>query len=222
MVKKKGIVSKLVLGLFVLTAISCCFLGSTFARYTSGGTGKATTGVAKWDVSLAEEDSMTKSFGELSPAQKEYDGEARTNSTGKILVAELTNKGEVDATVTFTASDTAEIALIEGGKSFGAGIASVAGDATEEEVQGLFTIELFYNWTNDAGNATAVTEEIPMGVGATMFVYAEVIWTSDDGESASDQGAAADKLDTWVGENVESVAFDISYTAVQASEHPGA
>ena len=37
MVKKKEIVSKLVLGLFVLTALSFCFLGSTFARYTSGG-----------------------------------------------------------------------------------------------------------------------------------------------------------------------------------------
>ena len=50
MVKKKRIVSKLILALVVLTAISCCFLGSTFARYTSGGSGASSVDVAKWDV----------------------------------------------------------------------------------------------------------------------------------------------------------------------------
>ena len=47
--------------LVVLTLLSCCFLGSTFARYTSGGTGTATVQVAKWDVKNTQE-SMDVSF----------------------------------------------------------------------------------------------------------------------------------------------------------------
>ena len=50
MTQKKNIASKLVLVLFVLTLLSCCLLGSTFARYVSGGTGSASVGIAKWDV----------------------------------------------------------------------------------------------------------------------------------------------------------------------------
>ena len=52
MTKKKNIASKLVLVLFVLTLISCCLLGSTFARYVSGGTGSASVGIAKWEIDI--------------------------------------------------------------------------------------------------------------------------------------------------------------------------
>lgn len=52
MTNKKSIVSKLLLGLVLLTLISCCFLGSTFARYTSGGSGSASTGIANWSIDI--------------------------------------------------------------------------------------------------------------------------------------------------------------------------
>ena len=221
MVKKKGIVSKLILGLLVLTAISFCFLGSTFARYTSGGTGTATTNVAKWDVSLAQAGSLTQTFDKLSPAMEAYTDTPRTHSTGKIKVAELSNMGDVDATVTFTTGDV-EIDLLDG-KGFGAGIAT--GNATEAEVKGLFSIKLWYSTETDSADSattelTGATQIKLAAANGKVYVYAEVIWASDDENSADDDGAAADKLDTWVGENVESVAFDISYTAVQASEKP--
>ena len=54
MTKKKNIASKLVLVLFVLTLISCCLLGSTFARYVSSGSGQASVGIAKWDVDFED------------------------------------------------------------------------------------------------------------------------------------------------------------------------
>ena len=51
MTKRKSVVSKILLLVVLLTLVSCCFLGSTFARYTSSGSGTGTLQVAKWDVS---------------------------------------------------------------------------------------------------------------------------------------------------------------------------
>ena len=53
MTKRKNVVSKMLLLVLILTLISCCFLGSTFARYTSSGEGggaRVRCQVAKWDV----------------------------------------------------------------------------------------------------------------------------------------------------------------------------
>ena len=52
MTQRKSIGAKLFIALIALTLISCCFLGSTFARYTSGGKGSASTGVAKWSIDV--------------------------------------------------------------------------------------------------------------------------------------------------------------------------
>ena len=46
MTKKKSIFIKLFVALVALTLISCCFLGSTFARYTSEDSGTASVNVA--------------------------------------------------------------------------------------------------------------------------------------------------------------------------------
>ena len=92
MVKKKGIVSKLILGLFVLTAISFCFLGRTFARYTSGGTGSATADIAKWSVTFAQPESQPVKLGMISPDDTAYNGEThqatpRSHTGDKVLDA---------------------------------------------------------------------------------------------------------------------------------------
>ena len=225
MTKKKSIATKLLIALAALTLISCCFLGSTFARYTSGGSGTATTGVAKWDVSLANEGSLTQTFADLSPAQEPYTNTSRTHSTGKVKVAELSNAGDVAALVTFTFDDTATITYSDGD------FASIAPGEykpdAESDVQGLFSIILYYSTETDsadaANNAIAMASgtKVPLAAGSgKVYVYAEVIWASDDAGSSSDQGEAADKLDTWVGENVESISFEILYTAEQKSEVP--
>lgn len=46
MTQKRKLVSKLFVAVVVLTLVSCCFLASTFARYTSGGSGTGTVEVA--------------------------------------------------------------------------------------------------------------------------------------------------------------------------------
>lgn len=221
MTKRKSIVSKLLLLMVILTLISCCFLGNTFARYISKDSGSASITVAKWDVKNNEGD-VTLTFDKLSPDMDPYTSSPRTNSTGKIKVAELVNGGDVDANVTFTFDDTA--AITYAGGSFEAANNGENKPAGEAEVQALFSIKFYYSTTDDA--AASATTEITSKVTkvslakktGVAYVYAEVIWSSDDAESGSDAGRAADQLDTWVGMNVTNVSFGLSYEAVQATQ----
>ena len=48
---KKRILTRVLIVIAALTLLSCCFLGSTFARYVTSAGGSGTVGVAKWDVS---------------------------------------------------------------------------------------------------------------------------------------------------------------------------
>lgn len=227
MVKKKRIVSKLILALVVLTAVSFCFLGSTFARYTSGGESTASVSVAEWNVSFEGDGVSAITFSQLSPAKDAWasktDGEERTHSTGSVKAITITNSGDVAADVTVTVGDI-EVAL-RSSVSYGAGISSDAltNNASPEQVAGLFSVKLGYATTADAGTATATEEDgtITQKVaadGGVLVIFVEVIWTSADTEGQ----AVADAIDTWAGENVESVGFDVTYSAVQASELPSA
>ena len=223
MTKRKSVVSKILLLVVLLTLVSCCFLGSTFARYTSGGRGSATLTVAKWDVYHGEGDIVLE-FQKLSPLKDGYDGTDRTNVTGKILVATITNKGDVDAEVSVVA-DNIKITKIDGASYASGpddGIAT-ADNPTEAEVKEVFSIKL-YKGTGPDEEKTANLDElgaketVPASTGV-LYIYAEVTWTSDKG---SINGETADKRDTWIGKNVTSVGWDLSYTAVQATELPKA
>ena len=235
MTKKKNIASKLVLVLFVLTLISCCLLGSTFARYVSGGTGSASISIAKWDIDITgsgTSGSTTVTFGDLSPSKEEFSNSStRSNKTGMVQVATIKNSGEVAATVTVEAGAIAVNLGTTGGTqySFATGdkvyttsnVESVQFNtsygASENQVKGLFSIELFFYGT-EAGSIDKVPS-VYLKPEESVSVWAELTWTSADG-SAAGIAAYADAIDTWVGEHVESVSYDITYTAVQASQQP--
>ena len=225
MTKRKSIVSKLLLLVAVLTLISCCFLGSTFARYVSKESGKATLNVAKWAIDIkggAIEGGTSVNFAEkLSPSKYDYNttvddeytaNTVRSNSTGKLLIATINNTGDVAALVTVAAEEVNVTAGVE------------FSDPTEAEVKEVFSIKLWYGTTNGAENATTEitsgSTEIPLNAtNGVIYIYAEVIWTSDtEGVTGTD----ADERDTWIGENVTSVSYNISYTAVQNTQIPEA
>lgn len=230
MTKRKSIVSKILLAIVALTLISCCFLGSTFARYTSGGTGSAGTSVAKWDVGFDTEGQTEITETKLSPSMGEYKGadDKRTNSTGKILVATITNSGEVKASVTITAG--AETVELQSDKSYDTtGYGNVGGEltgkgASQWQVANLFSVELYYdneNSYNDSNGVGAKIEDettVTLTSGDTVYIFAEITWTSSDDL----QEVTSDAIDTWAGENVEKVEYTISYTAVQSSVQPAA
>ena len=232
MTQRKSIGAKLFIALIALTLISCCFLGSTFARYTSGGNGSASTGVAAWSINVTgggASGNMDVDFtNKLSPSMDDFVDtsaeNARTNSTGKILIATIKNTGDVAAKVTITAGDITitKTVGVEYAKD-GSGITNVNAsndDAapTEAQVKGLFSIKLYQDDSKTyAGDNTEIEGEIDLpATDGVVYIFAEITWTSADAKGE----AVADAIDTWVGENVTKISYAFSYTAVQASEIP--
>ena len=216
MTQRRSAASKLLFLVIVLTLISCCFLGNTFARYTSGETGKATVAVAEWNVT--NETAMTNlNFSDmLSPSMAVYAGTNRTNKTERLLVATIRNTGDVDALVTLT---TGTEPTVTAEASYGEGITVNENEVpTEAEVKEVFSIKLYTNTSDNSGGATEYKDPVDVSAdGGVLYVYAEVTWTSDAGDLTGDN---ADKRDTWIGENVTSVSYTLSYTAVQNSVKP--
>lgn len=109
--------------LAVLAVVSICFVSGTFARYVSNRNGSTVTDVAKWDIDFTDADgtkpvtnNFTVTVGKLSPDMSEYgtlddddkqsagDGYPgqRVKTTDAVLALQITNSGDVDATLTIT------------------------------------------------------------------------------------------------------------------------
>ena len=226
MTQKKNIASKLVLVLFVLTLLSCCLLGSTFARYVSGGNGSASVGIAKWDVNVNTSVESEIKFNKLSPSMDAAASEPdanRTHSTGLVKVAEIKNSGEVDAEVTITVGEI-DFAGVTFGNGYEWQADKVAGNGpSEAQVEALFSIKLYYTTGNTAArdneitSGTAITAKLAKD-GGIFYIWAEVTWTSTDQQNGGT--TFGDAIDTWVGKNVKTISYSLAYTAVQASKLP--
>ena len=231
MTKKKNIASKLVLVLFVLTLISCCLLGSTFARYVSGGSASASIGIAKWDVT-GFSDSMGITVDKISPSQDEkgtHNGDdPRTHmTTPAAAIATITNNSDVEADVTVTLSglsfkkDNAEV-------QFGSNdLTAWAEGSKPSQADMMKTVQLQFatvaspkenDWEaltyNADGSYEVYNGTLATGGSAAVSIWFRVVWVSQDGTNY------ADELDTWIGQNVETISATLSYTAVQGSEQP--
>lgn len=209
MTKKKNIASKLVLVLFVLTLISCCLLGSTFARYVSGGTGSASVGIAKWDIDFSNNVTTGETavdFGKLSPSDEENAGSVnRTHETDYVLVATITNNSDVAAKVTVKDGDVSaelveDIQYDSTGYSLSDNAVTGKG-ASETQVLGLFSIKLYSTDTNTKpiGTPTEISDPITLGaktgdVADSVYIWAKVVWTSTDGNGTTT--ALGDAIDT--------------------------
>ena len=214
MTQKRKLVSKLFVAVVVLTLVSCCFLASTFARYTSGGSGTGTVNVATWKVTGEGEGQINAQFNQLSPSMDEYVDTPRTHSTAPVLVATITYEIDVNGILKLTVGEETITKT-----------AADWGTYDENQIKGLFDIQLYLsdakasNVESLAGKEVASDAETPVTAGSgTYYVYAVVTWTSDD---KTVKGEAADTRDTWVGANVTSVGYELSYTFVQNSERSG-
>lgn len=234
MTKKKNIASKLVLVLFVLTLISCCLLGSTFARYVSSGTGSASVGIAKWDVGMAE-GSMTIDVDKISPDDAEkgtHNGDdPRTHMAGPAkAIATITNNSDVSADVTVTLSD---LSFQKGENVVKFGTTGWATDGKPSQAEMMDTVQLQFAIVEDAATAPentawealtydadgsyevdTATLSAKTSTADYVNIWFRVVWVSQDGTTY------ADELDTWIGENVETISATLSYTAEQASKLP--
>lgn len=215
MTQKRKLVSKLFVAVVVLTLVSCCFLASTFARYTSGGSGTGTVEVATWKVTGEGAGQINAQFKQLSPSKDAYDNTPRKHSTAPLLVATITYEIDVNGILTLTASEETITKTAENWGTY-----------DEEQIKGLFDIQLYLsnatasNVESLAGKEVESDAETAVTAGSgTYYVYAVVTWTSDVGGKT---GTDADARDTWVGANVTSVGYELSYTFVQNSEAPNA
>ncbi len=222
---KKRVTTTLFIALVLLTLISFCFLGTTFARYTSGGNGAASVSVADWAIDFgvkgdAVEGVTTVSFGDLSPAKEAYTDTARTHSSALTLLATIKNTGDVDALITLTRGETT-ITKVGGAPSSG-----TAPDYYDDNtLKALFALKLYvhtlelpaaeeqYLWDGSE------TYNLPATNG-TLYIYGVATWNTDDDGSGSDKGAAADAKDTYAGKYVETVNWTLGYKAEQNSEKP--
>lgn len=235
MTKRKGIVSKVVLVLVVLTLISGCFVGTTLARYASQGSGSATTGIALWDITMKGDGTSAETpveFGDLSPSMDDFTSGNRTHSiyTEPELIATITNKSEVSAAVTIEVGDI-EISYVGGG-TFGT-LTTGRPEAIKSEsyiTDNVLKVSFYYGtgseWSegyasNVIDTGSSYEDTLASSTG-TISVFANVTWVTQDTNQNSSVGntAAADAIDTWIGQNVESLSCTLSYTAVQASEKP--
>ncbi len=233
--EKKRIASKLFAALVVLTLISCCFVGTTFARYTTTNSGVASVNVAKWDLDITltdntpNGDSIEYNFGKLSPSMDNYtdtSGKDATNTTGHKYVAYITNNSDVNATVTLSADATPTYVL-----NNGSGFVDQANDyeyndglygngVSEAQADDVFSIKLYYTKSQGSNYTAAEGAKIELAQQDVVYIYAEVIWTTHYDGLGTDSCVLADAIDTWLGENLASLSWNISYTAVQASQIP--
>ena len=219
MEKKKRIVSKLVLALVLVAVVSMCFVGVTLARYVSGTSGSSTANVAKWDVSFGDDDTISVTFGAFSPSDAAYvDSSVRTNESVRTQAVVITNNGDVEADVTLTLGSAMTVTKASGAEEFGTTgytETSIDDNPTEDQVKGLFTFKFY--------DAASGGEEIESGTAFTIdsseskTIYATIVWTSADATLKTN----ADALDTWVGENIESVGINFTISAVQGSVADG-
>ena len=228
---KKRILTRVLVVLAALTLLSCCFLGSTFARYVTSASGSGTVGVAEWDVSVTPSADLDVSTNKLSPSKDVFvSGTVRKHSTETLQFASFTNSGDVDATVTLTLSANVSLKNMDGNEM---SLPATLGDykLTQADANAVFTLSLRL-WTkvgiteikpSTSGNTVTYTFDLPKGVTGkgndVCILQGTITWTSD---ISGDEAGEADKRDTLLGENVGSVHFGVSYSAVQASELPAA
>lgn len=198
--EKKRILSKVLIVLAALTLLSCCFMGSTFAKYVTNGSGSASMTIADWDVAIVNEQQGNVTITDLSP-----DVDGVSHSTGWIKVAAIRNSGDVSADVTVSVSElTVGSAAFEEGADEDERWNQYVSDT---ELQTVFTVA----FASDANGKEIANNKFTLAPSGSQDIYMQVTWTTQ-----------SDAQDTFFGEYLNSLTWTISYSAVQSSELPDA
>ncbi len=196
----------------LLTLVSCCFLGSTFAKYSSSKDGSATTNVALWQVDGISANSTTDVSFDLTAGEKlspNHNDGTNTVATGTYKVE---NKSDVKAKISVS---TPAITYYsdEGTTVYAQDKAYKTGsNLTNTELGSVFSV--VYKWSaTETGtyNADFSTAELAASNGV-LFVKAEITWTTPSTDG--------DAIDTAIGMYVKQVKATVTLTAEQSSSTP--
>ncbi len=207
MEKKKGKLGKKIAALMaILTIGSCCFLGTTFAKYTSSTSGTASTQVALWDVSGVSDATADFALTTTSKLSPSFDSDTQTIETSAVVIE---NKSDVSAKITYTAADLKF--YVNDTTEF-----TPTSDLTADNLKNTFTVSLQYavgdSTTYNAwptGEGAGFTLDAKGGTTTKITIKAVITWKT-----------ISDAIDTQIGKNIVKVSAPITLTATQASELP--
>ena len=191
---------RLVAVLAVVMMFTMCFVGGTFAKYTSSGTGTDTATVAKWSFKVGETDiATTDTFTfDLFKTIKDSDGinnETEMNPVDGSIIAPgtqgsfdlvLTNASQVTAqyAIDYTVTNNNDIPVkfsVDGGTTWTNDLADVAAsDSTKLAANsGTTTIKVQWKWDFN-GSDDSFDTALGIGGNAVLTVKAEVTATQVD------------------------------------------
>lgn len=197
--KRSSMMVRLVAVLAVTMMFTMCFVGGTFAKYTSSGTGTDTATVAKWSFKVGETDIATTDTFTFDLFKTIKDSDVNNNETemnpvdGSIIAPGtqgsfnlvLTNASQVTAqyAIDYTVTNTGNIPVqfsVDGGTNWTNDLADVAAsDATKLAANsGTTTITVQWKWVFDGNDAN----DTALGSAATanLTVAAAVTATQVD------------------------------------------
>ena len=198
--KRSFMMVRLVAVLAVVMMFTMCFVGGTFAKYTSSGTGTDTATVAKWSFKVGETDiATTDTFTfDLFKTIKDSDGinnETEMNPVDGSIIAPgtqgsfdlvLTNASQVTAqyAIDYTVTNNNDIPVkfsVDGGSNWTNDLADVAAsDSTKLAANsGTTTIKVQWKWDFN-GNDDSFDTALGIGGNAVLTVNAKVTATQVD------------------------------------------
>lgn len=219
---KKNRAMRVAAMLLVLVMMTSCFVGGTFAKYTTSTTGTDSARVAYWG--FKEEGTVTLDM--FDGNYKNTAGETTVNSaTNDNVIAPGTEKEaefgfaytangtiaapEVDYSITVTATGKIDDAIKNN-----TNIKWYLDDTAVDSFDALLTaIEALGQATVEAGN-------LPTNFGQDQTHKVKWVWefeTADDADTDADEMAAQDKIDTEMGNKttLDEVEITITITATQ-------
>lgn len=198
--KRSSMMVRLVAVLAVVMMFTMCFVGGTFAKYTSSGTGTDTATVAKWSFKVGETDiATTNTFTfDLFKTIKDSDGinnETEMNPVDGSIIAPgtqgsfdlvLTNASQVTAqyAIDYTVTNNNDIPVkfsVDDGTTWTNDLADVAAsDSTKLAANsGTTTIKVQWKWDFN-GSDDSFDTALGIGGNAVLTVKAEVTATQVD------------------------------------------
>lgn len=197
---RSSMMVRLVAVLAVIMMFTMCFVGGTFAKYTSSGTGTDSATVAKWSFKVGETDiATTDTFTfDLFKTIKDSDGinnETEMNPVDGSIIAPgtqgsfdlvLTNASQVTAqyAIDYTVTNNNDIPVkfsVDGGTTWTNDLADVAAsDSTKLAANsGTTTIKVQWKWDFN-GSDDSFDTALGIGGNAVLTVKAEVTATQVD------------------------------------------
>ena len=191
---------RLVAVLAVTMMFTMCFVGGTFAKYTSSATGTDSATVAKWSFKVGETDiATTDTFTfDLFKTIKDSDGinnETEMNPVDGSIIAPgtqgsfdlvLKNESQVTAqyAIDYTVTNNNDIPVkfsVDGGSNWTSDLADVAAsDSTKLAANsGTTTIKVQWKWDFN-GSDDSFDTALGIGGNAVLTVKAEVTATQVD------------------------------------------